>query len=452
MIQNRFLLASLAVVCVLGTSACAPREQVRGGSVPFGEVADIERMPQNLEAYAKRAGAERKLLSDGAQAEQNTRFNRLFFSPWDAVKASVSPADAFSLLGVKGESRARGYAENLLPWTQAAWNALVVNADREHYPSRLDRAITVRPTPLREAPTARPRFADPTKAGEGFPFDYFMYATLPTGMPLLVTHTSADGAWFFVENALVGGWVPSKDVALTDEAFRTRYRNGRYAAILRDDVSLRDEAGRYVTTAHIGAVLPVERKTNSGLVLLTPGRDALGRGVLFSTPTSREDAAEKPLPLTPGALAGLGNRMMGQAYGWGGMYENRDCSSMTRDLFTPFGVWLPRNSSAQAKAWDYVDFSAQSEAAKERMIVSEGTPFATLLWLRGHIGLYVGEYEGKPAMFHNMWGLRTEKGGLNGRFVIGRAVVTGLKPGAELPDIVPQSLLLPRMQGMSVLR
>lgn len=144
--------------------------------------------------------------------------------------------------------------------------------------------------------------------------------------------------------------------------------------------------------------------------------------------------------------------MMGQPYGWGGYLFNRDCSLAMRDLFVPFGVWLPRNSSAQAKAWQFISFVKASPSGKESIIKDEGVPFATLLWLRGHITLYIGEYKGEPVMFHNVWGVRTNDGNGEGRHIIGRAVVTSLQPGAELPNVRRENLILSRLQGMSVLR
>ena len=175
-------------------------------------------------------------------------------------------------------------------------------------------------------------------------------------MPLLVVHTSADGAWVFVETGLVSGWVPTEDTAVTDAPFRSRYENGTYAVIVRDDVPLVDELGRYVTTGSLGTMLPLSGGSGSSLRLLVPVRDPQGRAVVVPVRVSPSDAVRKPIPLTARAAAEIGNRMMGQPYGWGGYLFNRDCSLAMRDLFVPFGVWLPRNSSAQAKAWQFISF------------------------------------------------------------------------------------------------
>ena len=113
-------------------------------------------------------------MSAAEQARQDARFNSLFFGPWEAVRSSVSASEAFAIFGSKKKGGGRGWAENLLPWTQENWDKLTANAARDAYPSRFDKAITVRPTVLREAPTHKPRFGNPAEAGEGYPFDMFM--------------------------------------------------------------------------------------------------------------------------------------------------------------------------------------------------------------------------------------------------------------------------------------
>lgn len=448
-----FLFCCVTALGGCGTRRAAETPRPDDYAGPAGSIADLRRFPQDLLVYAQRNGGDKRLVSPQEQARQDARFNRLFFGPWEATRSTVPASEAFAIFGgQKKRGKARGWAENLQPWTQERWDRLADNAARDAYPSRFDKAITVRPTVLREAPTHRPRFSNPSEAGQGYPFDLFQYAGLPVGMPLLVVHASADGAWLFVETGLVSGWVPTADTAIVDDAFRARYKNGSYAVIMRDDVPLRDRAGRYISTGHLGTMLPVLSTSGSMLTLLVPVRDTQGRAVAVASPVPASDAVLKPLPLTPEAVARIGNVMMGQPYGWGGYLFDRDCSQAMRDLFVPFGLWLPRNSAAQAKAWRFVDFGKSSPSAKESLIEEEGVPFATLLWLRGHITLYVGDYKGQPAMFHNMWGIRTAEGKKEGRLVIGKAVVTSLQPGAELSAVSKRNLLLARMRGMSVLR
>jgi hypothetical protein len=433
--------ACLFCAC-LALAACA----VKTPEKPDGGIADLRHFPQDLRIYAERAGRDASLLDAASQAAHWQRYRRLLFGPWEAKKASVTRQEAFA------ELKSPGYAENLLPRSAKAHNALLRTANQATYPNRLLRGVTVRATALRAAPTMLPRFNNPLDAGEGYPFDTWQYATLPLGMPVLMTHASADGAWMFVETALLPGWVAARDLAEADAAFRERYRQLPLGAVLRDKTSL-SVAGKVAAGADIGTLLPlVGTGAGSGNRVLVPLRDAWGKAQIVIADVEAGAVRIAPLPLTPGTLSAVGNEFLGQTYGWGGLYGHRDCSSMLRDVFTPFGVWLPRNSSAQARSWEFAPLPSLPAGEKEAHILRRARPFATLLWLPGHIALYLGEYEGRAAIFHDIWGIRTFADGREGRYVLGRTLISGLQPGLELPDAQPGQDLLTRMKGMTILR
>lgn len=450
---TRVTVVVAACLCLSLLGACAAKPRPQLASQPEGEIHDLRALPQDLAVYAKAAGATRRLLSTEEQARANDRFDRFFWGPWTQSRATAPAKDVFAILGRKGSRpKARGYAENLLPWQQERWEALAANANRNSYPSRADKAITVREAHVRELPTQLPRFAHPTDPGQGYPFDLFEYATLHPGTPVLITHRSRDNAWYFVETSFICGWVLQDDIALADEAFRKAYTTERTAAIVRDGVKL-EHQGRFLALADVGAILPIASADAAGLTVLVPERAPSGYARLASVRLDAADAAPKPLPITPDQIAALGNAMMGQPYGWGGLLGNRDCSLLLRDLFAPFGVWLPRNSASQSKAWDRIPFGNISAAEKETRILREAVPFGTLLWMPGHIALYVGEYEGQAVMYHSFWGIRTKGSAkTGGRFVIGRVAVTSTRPGVELPNVESRDGLLGRMGAMSILR
>ena len=223
--------------------------------------------------------------------------------------------------------------------------------------------------------------------------------------------------------------------------------------------------GAYLAQGNIGTVLPAAR---SGEVLL-PLRGLDGEAYVVtasyaeyvaSPALSREfdaDPLQRPVvimpqSLTPRAVARIGDRMMGQTYGWGGLYGGRDCSAMMRDLFVAFGLWLPRNSSAQAGEGMRYDFAPLSPEGREKALLRQGRPFRTLVHFPGHIALYVGEWEGRPVIFHNVWGIRTTMDdGREGRLVLGRALISSLRPGEERGDVESGNLLLRRMDTISII-
>lgn len=436
-------------VCLLLT-ACQGGGKIvptRDGTLPehMKMVKDISVFPQNLMVYAKLSGEDSNLLSPAEQAAQDARFNRIFFGPWGMTKASMKSRAMKNTFG-----KPRGYKADSSPWTQADWNMMLSNANLGRYPAMAQSGITLLHANLRELPTSQARYSKATPNTLESPFDYFQYSSLALGTPVFISHISKDKQWYFVETPLAAGWLPVGSVGTVDANFEQRYQNGRYAALIRDNVPVTSDRGLSLGKVHIGSMFPVLRATETELTLMVPVRGPGNTAAIGTTTLTDADAVIKPLPLLPKLVAVIGNQMMGQPYGWGGMYDLRDCSSTTRDLFTPFGLWLPRNSSSQAKAWRYSSVEGLSPDAKEQAIIAEGIPFASLLWMKGHVGLYVGKYKGKAAFFHNVWGVRVDDNGENeGRHVIGRCVVTSLQPGKELPNAQDDATLLHRIRGLS---
>lgn len=429
--RTRTVVLLLAFVCVL--TACS--KKIPGSHHTYAtpeQVADLREFPQNLLPFAQDYGMRKRLLSVARQAELSRQYESIFFGPWEMRKTSISRREVAGLFG-----RARGYKNNEVPWTEAEWQSMRSNADLGNFPSRAAPAIILRATDLRELPTHEARFSKPTPDPRRDPFDYFQYSLLHAGMPVLVAHTSLDGRWHYIECPLAGGWVDAADVAFADEDFRRAWRSGTYAVLIDEKVNLpgtgRDGGD---SRGDIGVVLPMVGKNGQNLNVLLPRANKSGFAMAAETPLSLAQATVMPMPATAGNVAQIGNKMMGEPYGWGGMFGDRDCSAMLRDLFTPFGWWLPRNSVAQARRGTVIRLDGMTTAEKERIISASGVPFLSLVGMKGHITLYIGQYKGRPAIFHNVWGLRIVKDGNDDeRLVIGRAVVTSITPGAEVKEL-----------------
>ncbi len=121
---------------------------------------------------------------------------------------------------------------------------------------------------------------------------------------------------------------------------------------------------------------------------------------------------------------------------------------MTKDFLANFGLWLPRNSKAQSGRGERFSLAGMSADEKLELIGKNGVAYKTLLYMPGHVMLYVGQVDGKPAVLHDIWGLRTMDGG---RAVIGRTAITSLTIGSDRADIAEDRLLISRISAMSVL-
>lgn len=416
------------------------------------EIADFQTLAQDPGAYLGGWDQAAPLLTEERSQAAARRFEERFFAPWEAGRPAPSVKDA--AWGFSAYGKRRVFGENLRPRRSDWTSALEFQAGLADFPNlvlagRGRPALAVRHTSLRVMPTDRPLFLDPALPGEGFPFDQLQQSGVWAGTPLCLLHASRDGAWFWAESPFASGWLPAADVAFADQAVMARYRTGRSVAPVVDDLPLRDPAGNHLLTGRIGMVLPAVKTAGQRVTVLVPVADEKRRAVLVEAETSLDDAPLAPLPAAPERFAAVARRLMGQAYGWGGLYGDRDCSALTRDLYAPFGLWLPRNSASQARQGVVTSFKGWSASQKESWLLQRGMPFLTLVWMKGHVMLFIGEHEGRAVVLHALWGLRTETNGVEGRKVIGESVITTLTPGAELPNL--KASLLDRLEGASVI-
>lgn len=412
--------------------------------------------------------------------ERTATFYAHHFRPWHVPPDSLA---AF-LAAVPGPdstflprylSDPEYYGENKRRHTDKRRRQLEANVRFEDFPARMQRAITIRHTSIRRLPLLQPGYDRYTKAGEGFPFDYFQETALWAHAPALILHATVDGAWYYVLTAYYKGWIPANDVAPADEDFIRAWERGRYCAPLSDEAVLKTEPDHFLTTAKIGMILPhLPEEDGAGYrVVYAAAADADGRATLKKCRLQVSEAAPHPLPFTVENLRPLVAALHGAPYGWGGLLENRDCSSTIKDLYTPFGIWVPRNSSDQARCGELTLELPQNPEEKTALIKERGVPFLTILYKPGHAMLYVGENDqGEPLIFHTAWGLKAyyddpglaatldkyplegmhfneEKGLFEGRKIIGQTAITTLTIGREEPAI--RQTLLDELTLMTVL-
>lgn len=480
--------AALVAVC-LSVAAC--KSVGRYAAWEYDQqniISDVETLSQNPVDYVKR-DANTPVMTPEEQAVQFAALKVYHFSPWRQSKATLSKENAF--WGVTAYPHTIGYAENLLPWSKTAMSKLVARQSMRTYPSMAKHAISVRSTSLRVMPTVKPYFFNPTLPGEGFPFDYFQNSSIHAGTPLFISHASTSGKWLFAETAFASGWVLASDVAYVTPEQEREFMAGTLYAIMRDDVPLKTVDGQYISTAYVGGIFPQVAKEDipqtppvrsasfaianakqakarkslfeaitgvkldsarfrkiaakklhvmprSYVYVMVPARNVRGQAEFVTVPVWSKRVAQIPAEMTPKAMAELARHIIGQRYGWGGLYLDRDCSSAVRDLFMAFGVWLPRNSSRQVDTGKKViDLKGLTAEEKQDAILKNGIPFFSLIGMRGHIGLYLG-YEpvtNMPLMLHDFWGVRTFNADRESRAIIGRIAITTLRPGEERRDV-----------------
>lgn len=439
MSRNRALLLLAALIVCSGCQPFSPTV-----------LPDLQQYPQKAVSYVRSSG-QAPLLDPSSQSKRHTRFRKKHFLPWHVQKPIFPRDKLFWPLQTTWDKRLFG--ENTLPRSKRWLDSLAKLAQPESFPLLNERGITLTNTNLRALPTRKPGFYDFKEPGEGYPFDYLQNSALWANTPVHITHASRDKEWLLVETGWGFGWVPAREVARVDPAFVFFFEQPELVAIIRDQVPVIDTSGLFRFMGHVGVLLPVVDRLNGKAVVLVASADARQRALPQQALLTPGNWAGFPLSPTPDNLARVADVFLGQTYGWGGLYANRDCSALTRDLFTPFAIWLPRNSAQQARQGRIISLAGSDPLEKKKIILERGVPFLTLLWKPGHIMLYIGSSHGQPLVLHSMWGLKTRdlfQG--EGRYVIGRTVITSLAPEQGLPFYrrSPKGLL-EKVQSLNIL-
>nr|WP_299338699.1 SH3 domain-containing protein [Allomuricauda sp.] len=382
-----------------------------------------------------------------------------FFLPW-----SSSPTELLdSLNSFPGKELSylenyltddEWYGENKKPHKKWQREEIVNNVNTKTFPNFLKKGIVISHTDLRRIPTNRPGFDKYSKAGEGYPFDYFQETALWANTPILIVHTSKDRQWGYVISSYYKGWVQMHDVAIVDEDFIGQWSTGSFCQPLSDQINLQNPDSNYAINAKMGMLLPFEEisdKPDKFLVFYA-NADENQNAKILKAEVDRNAVALSNFKFNESNLKQLVSNLVGRPYGWGGNLENRDCSSMIRDLLGTYRIWLPRDSKDQIEVGNKYDFPDTAEE-KIRLIKEKGVPFLTILRKKGHNMLYVGDApNGEPLILHAIWGLKTsysneqlrnflnaypmegihedEDGRLKGRYIIGEAVITSVNAGA----------------------
>ncbi|WP_333804402.1 SH3 domain-containing protein [Sulfurospirillum sp.] len=436
-IRNIFLFTCILFFLI----GCAPKEPTVEAFVAQKTASnDMLLYPQNVDFLAQNITPKNVAQED---------FTYRYYSPWFRTHVSSKKEDALwanKSYGLKG----RYYGENLQLISDAEIDAIIHSTNIEAYGSVNTHAIMIQNAQMRNLPTEKPFFKKTTLPGEGYPFDNLQTSRIHIAEPLIISHYSKDGAWAFVESSFASGWLPVETFVSVDAQERIALIKAQKIAIIKDNVPLYNAKQRFITYAKVGAILPIDNEDENFFHAYMYTRDGEFNAQKLELRIPKTFAQTVPVAFAQESISKIGDELLGEKYGWGGYLANRDCSAMTRDFFSPFGIWIPRNSAAQKSFGEYISMKDLTPKEKEAMILKHGIAFLSLIYLKGHIMLYAGEFEGKPLVMHNVWGVRTMEEGKEGRNIIGKAVVTDLYVGANQPNVPEAGLLINRVEGIMV--
>ncbi len=425
--MKRLFLHLGMIAWVIILSSCAPHDLN----------TTIEDVDQNALSYLTPGTEHTRLISEEKQKKLMEDYLTHYFSPWDDHSKDEIASRNKKILKTEQQLIANfkqkpGWGQNSQPHPVEWMMSIEDKMDLDNFPNANQKAIITESSSLRLLPTRRPTFTSLKEAGQGFPFDSLQTSYLPNSVPVLILHTSKNKAWHFVLAHNVFGWVRSNQVAQVNQNFIQKWKTGKYLTPAVLGAPLKAKNGQFLFYLRLGCIYPAAPNSQKNTyTILTAQKNLNDKAIISLVPVTENLLYEAPIPITPHHIALLANQMMGEPYGWGGLYGYRDCSAAMADLFAPFGIWLPRNSRDQLKAWKHISLAGLKNSEKKKRIEDKGIPMLTLIGWPGHVGLYLGAYNNQIYFFNTVWGLQTSLlFGKTGRAVFGKTIINPLNLGA----------------------
>lgn len=259
-------------------------------------------------------------------------------------------------------------------------------------------ALTVRKANLRHLPTGEGLFYSP----EDKDFDVLQETVLDPMQPVAVLHASARGNFYYVQSANYSGWLSKFDLAFTERAAWLRYvRPEKFLVVTAREMFIK--TGAEQVRYQQGARLPYTELKDGAYRISAPVRDKSGRAVWEQVQVAKGNPAvhEGYLPYTSNNVLRSAFQWYGAPYGWGGLKNSVDCSSLVYNAYRCLGVMLPRDADEQERtAGVYHDFSGMSAAARSAAV--KKLPPGTPLFMEGHTVIYLGTSNDTPYVLHSL--------------------------------------------------
>lgn len=229
--------------------------------------------------------------------------------------------------------------------------------------------------------------------------------------PVIIFNESDDREWYYIKCGFCEGWIKKENVGICEnfQQWKAVMKPKNFLLITgnREILNVDTEHEKVSEKVlYMGTMLELvesenyetggkDRKPFHCYVVKMPIRN--DEGMLeyeFAFVPISMDVNIGYLPYTMENLIEQMFKISGDRYGWGGMYDARDCSQYIMEIYNLFGFEFARNSASQASMpFDGYDISDKTD--KEKIKVLDKVAIGSVLYFEGHVMLYLGNVDGE---------------------------------------------------------
>lgn len=314
---------------------------------------------------------------------------------------------------------------------------------------RIKYALTTNYTDIRLLPTEESFLYNK----ETFDIDRAQVAGLDIGEPIVVISQTRDKKWFYIVSRIAEGWIKADDFAYTDYNTVVRWLNRDNFIVVTEtktDIFLDEQMYKYHDYVRMGAKFPLIKECDETYCIDFPKTNKQKKLFFDKAYILKANANKGFLPYTQRNILNLAFQHLNSPYSWGGQDGEQDCSTFVRQIFSCFGLLLPRNSSSQIRCGVHpvkIDVKDPVDV-KSKKIVDNAVEAITLLTLPGHIMIYIGNENNNPYVIHAIWGTENYTEGKKAISFINKIIVSDLFIGKD----TTKGSLLERINNLTILK
>jgi len=310
-------------------------------------------------------------------------------------------------------------------------------------------AMVVKRTNLRSFPTTDAVFKKPGDTN----LDRFQETALFPAEAVALLHESYDKNWYFVVAYNYSGWVKKIDIAIANKKTIFKHKSTEPFLIITGDKvfttfnphrsqvsNIQLDMGTKLTLLEKN-LIPTSldgQNTYASHVIVLPTRSKDGHLEFEPALISRsKDVHIGYLPFTQQNIIDQSFKFLGERYGWGHSFNARDCTGFVGDVYKSFGILMPRNTGQQAASGQGQNIHFSKNASiDEKMAGINSLEVGDLIYIPGHVMMFLGMQNDKPFVIHDVSGLAyTKEDGSFYKSTLNGVSVTPLFPLQENQEL-----------------
>lgn len=256
-------------------------------------------------------------------------------------------------------------------------------------------------TPLKAWPSIDQAFNSPNSS-----YDRFLESTLYPFEPIAILHESMDRKWLFIKMYNYEGWIQKEHVAYTSLEVLKLFESNPNFIVISEPKTYMQYSKRELD---MGCIFPLVNEREQYYTVLCPQKRSDNSLYFSFGRIDKQDAHKGYSPYTQKNVLKQAEKFINEPYGWGGTNGYRDCSSLVMDIYRSMGIKLKRNTDQQETMYPlHTSLIGMTDLQKSKSI--NLLPAGGLIFMNGHVMLYVGFIDGVHYILHDTPGFYTNDG------------------------------------------